>query len=482
MKKLLVTVTLLFTLLSVAIYATPSIFKQSAIHNITEHLGNITDKNTLENAKKHWFKGKKSHLFPKKNAFNKYKKRHKKHKRNIFKQLHVGFGGTSAYDFYAAENNEIIWMSNLDLLLDDNIAENTYYQKIKDFEAEDFSTLQSKLKNSKYIIYWLPKNWSEYWFDTEQIQLAMDKGYIPVFMYWYFGDTLVSALPTEEELVAYKKNNQKLSDFLSKLNGKKMIIMEPEFNKSLITSNEENANTLAQIIADAIDTIKVNNQSLLVSLCMTDTGNRNENTVLSSCGYDNCALGDKSSWDTTEQIYTKLLQKLDFISFQEMLAQFSRDPHNPGTWNHPNPKAYTKSNLGVNLLAQRIVNFSEYLHKKYNKPIFLPYMTIATAVWKDSNDNNAIEQDELDLDGWNDVASNVYQNLSDLKDKLQSKGLFGYAPIALFDHPGHDKGGYQYFMNNEYHLGITKTTAQDTTDIHLLGDILPKSTIIDFIY
>ncbi|CAA6805744.1 MAG: Endo-1,4-beta-xylanase A [uncultured Sulfurovum sp.] len=450
--------------------------RRNSIAGLTQPLNGKNAKKEISEASQYWYKEKKSKFKQTQNTLKVLSPN------DLFNQLAVGYGGSSAYDFHAQEGTSTIWMSSIDLALDPNIGNNGYYQRIKDFEAEDFTELQSKLKNSKYIMYWLPKNWSEYWFSISQIQLAMDNGYVPVFMYWYFGDYLINGLPTQTQIDAYVQNNQRVSNFLSQLNGQKIIIMEPEFNKNAILATQATQDEMASILSTGIDNIKNNNANLLVSLCMTDAGSRSEENMATYCGYENCALGDQFSWNQSSRIYEQLLTKLDFISFQEMVAQFSRDPFNPGTWNNPNPKAYSQSDLGINLLAQRINNMTAFLHEKYNKPVFLPYMTIATATWEDSNANNAIEENELDLDGWTEKASNIYENLHDLRGELQNNGLFGYAPMALFDHPGHDKGGYQYFMNNEYHLGISKTNAQDAVQTHLLGDISPKSNIMDFIY
>lgn len=401
---------------------------------------------------------------------------------NIFSTFGVGYGGASAYPFSNQDSTGTIWMSTVDLALNPNIGSNTYYQRIKNFQPEQFNELQQYLTNSKYLIYWLPKYWSEYWFSTSQIQLAMDNGYTPVFMYWYFGDHLVNGMPTQSDIDAYYANNQKVADFLNKLDGEKIIIMEPEFNKNAIVATQQSQQAFASIISNAITNIKENTPDTLFSLCMTDAGNRGENSTYSSCGYENCALGDQYSWSKPETVYNALLDKIDFVSFQEMVAQFSRDPHNPGTWSQPNPKAYTESEIGINSLAQRINNFTAFLHEKYNKPVFLPYMTIATATWNDANANKQIEEDELDLAGWENKASQVYQDLVDMRGELQSNGMFAYAPMALFDDPSHDKDGYQYFMNNEYHLGITKTGAKDGIDERLHGDLYPKGNILDFIY
>ncbi len=401
---------------------------------------------------------------------------------SLFDSLQVGFGGPGAYDFISEDESETIWMSSIDLALNPHIADNGYYQKIKNFNGEDFTKLQEKLKGSKYITFWLTSNWEEWWFSAEQIQKAMDEGYVPVFIYWYFGDHLIYGMPSSDEVDAYHQNNEKLSHFLAQFEGEKMIIMEPEFNKPAVLSSEENQEQFASILSTAIDTVKVDNDSMLVSLCMTDAGSRDRNTTASYCGYDNCALGDKNSWNRPELIFNKLSDKLDFISFQQVIAQFSRDPSDPGSWDEPNPIAYTESSIGINLLPERINNMSAFLHEKYNKPVFLPYMTVATATWDDTNSNNQIDSDELDLAGWDEKVATTYLRLSELKSELHSNGLFGYAPMALFDHPGHDKGGYQYFMNNEYHLGIIKTNADETVDNHLYGTLEEKANILDFIY
>jgi hypothetical protein len=49
--------------------------------------------------------------------------------------------------------------------------------------------------------------------------------------------------------------------------------------------------------------------------------------------------------------------------------------------------------------------------------------------------------------------------------------MFGYSVMELFDNPRHDYGGYQFFINNEYHLGIIKSSAIDEEDNATNGDI-----------
>ena len=397
---------------------------------------------------------------------------------SIFNEFNVGFGGSGSVAFIS-NGSDRIWVSSVDLLMDSNIAQNSYYQNIRNFNGDKFSLLQSKLKNSKFLVYWLTENWSEEWFSVAKIQQAMNAGYIPVFNYWYFGDKL-NSIPTN--LDDYRENNLKVVEFLNKLNGTKILILEPEFNKNSIVSSDTNQKEFANIIGDAIDIIKSNTTDVLFSLSMMDTGNRGMDETYEKCGYDNCALGDKYEWGKPDIIYTQLLEKLDFISFSQMVAQFSRDPQNSGDWNNPNPIKYSDRDIGIDMLPSRINNLTQFLHNKYNKPIFMPYITIATATWSDTNLNNKIEESEIDKDGWIEKANQTYQNLSQIKSQLQSNGLFGFAPMALFDDPRHDYGGYQFFMNNEYHLGIIGSSSIDEQDNGVDGDIYFKGDILGYIF
>jgi len=399
----------------------------------------------------------------------------------LFTQFNIGFGGSYAFPFSSTTAGEKIWVSSVDLVLDDNIESNEYYSNIKNFDATAFDRVQKSLKNSKFLVYWLVKGWEESWFNVAEIQKAIDAGYTPIFNYWYFGDRL-SNIPTDGEEAEYAEDNKKVASFLNKLHGTKLLILEPEFNKEAIVSTEERQHQFASIISDAIDRIKSESSDVLFSLAMMDTGNRGETQTYEKCGYENCSLGDKYEWGRPSVIYNDLLEKLDFISFQEMIGQFSRDPSNPGTWDNPNPISYSDSEIGIDNLSTRVANFTQYLKEKYNKPVFLPYIAIATATWSDTNGNGAVDSSEINYNGWEDKAETFYRNLSSMKMELQQKGLFGFAPMALFDNPQHDVGGYQYFMQNEYHLGIIKSGAVDATDIATNGDITVKGDIVNILF
>jgi len=377
-------------------------------------------------------------------------------KNYVYDKLQVGYGGSSSFKFY-----DNIWLNSTDLMHGNF---DSVKDEILDFNQSQFNILSTHLQKSKYITYWFTKGWEESWFNLNKIKESIENGKIPVFVYWYFGDEMINGI-TSSDISGYLDDVKKLNTFLDTIKGEHFIILEPEFNKKEILNNQENQNMFIQAIKDSSTILKKQNRKL--SLCMMDTGSRDINSI-NSCGYDNCSYGDKNEWDKVEPIYNALLNELDFISFQQMVGQFSRDDSNPGTWDDPNPKAYTSSELGIDNLAKRIDNFAIYLKEKYNKPVFLPYITIATATWDDINDDDIIDSNELNSSGWITKASNTYRDLN-------STSLFGYSVMSLFDNPTHDNGGYQYFMDNEYHLGIISSdinNSQITGNIKFKGDIL----------
>jgi hypothetical protein len=215
---------------------------------------------------------------------------------------------------------------------------------------------------------------------------------------------------------------------------------------------------------------------------MTDQGSRSVYKTDADCGYVNCALGDKDDWAKLNSMYDYILPHLDFLSFYQILGQFSRDHANSGTWNSPIPRSYSDGERGIDYLPQRIANLSKFLHDTHKKPVYMPYISIPTATWSDSNGNNILEDSEVNPNGWLTKANNVYLGLSQLKTTLKANGLFGYSTMELFDDPRHDYGGYQFLMNNTYHIGIIGSSARDETDIATYGDLRFKGTILNSMF
>ena len=274
-----------------------------------------------------------------------------------------------------------------------------------------------------------------------------------------------------------------MARFLSALKGKKILIMEPEFNKSAIVKDVETQEKFSFILSNAIDRIKdKNSKDLLISISIMDKGIRGVNNHHIGCGYENCSLGDKTTWANSETVINGLLEKLDFISFHQMIGSFSRDYENLGSWNQPNPRTYKDDEIGIDYLGTRILNLTTFLHQKYKKPVFMPFISIATATWDDENSNKKIETTEINYNGWEDKATYIYSELQELKPLLKENGLFGFAIMSLFDNPRQDYEGYQYFMNNEYHLGIIGSGAKDEVDIASDGNLYFKGNVLEYLF
>jgi len=399
----------------------------------------------------------------------------------LLENLNVGFGGRNAFPFAKKESQEAIWLNTADLILDENLAENYNVRSIQNVDVDKFTQLQKYLVKSKYVAYWITKGWQESWFSPSKIQALMDAGYVPIFIYYYFGDAL-DAVPSGELLEAYKEDNLRVSRFMQGLNGTKLFVMEPEFNKNEIMENNVSMKAFAEVMAEAIDAIEQNVSDIYFSLCMTDKGRRADTISSPSCGYAHCALGDEYIWSQTDLIYEHLADRLSFISFQQMVAQFSRDPDNPGSWDNPNPRAFSESYSGIHYLDERIVNLTQYLHQRFKKPVLVPYMTIATATWNDEDNSNTLEAGEIDKEGWNQMAEMVYQGLRGSQESLKDNGLLGYLPMALFDDPRQDFAGYQYFMKNEYHLGLIQSSAKEGVDKYIHGDLEFKGDVLEEVF
>ena len=374
------------------------------------------------------------------------------------------------YPFYM-KNGEIKWMEGLNFILDENLS-GFDYSDIEEFNKTSFIKTISFVKNRKTFTTWFTYSWFENgcpkeWYPLGSIQKVMDKGYVPVFIYYYFGDRYVTSPPPEEEIKKYYDDTQKFADFISQLKGDKIVVIEPEFNKPYI-QDKNKAKKLAEIFSNAIDIIKEKNPNAKITLCMMDTGDRGIDQKLKKCGYENCSLGDKYEWSLADNVYKYIKDKLDFISFQEMVSQFQKSDGKL--------VKFTDSQTGIDNLYLRVNNFSKFLFEKYQKPVILAYVGIASGTWVDKNGNGTIEDDEFNPQGWNKKIYNFYYHMAKIKETLNKNGLILYTPMALIDNPNHDSEGSRFFDRNEYHLGLITTGAKDGEDA-LYGNLKFKAKI-----
>ncbi|WP_022846228.1 hypothetical protein [Desulfurobacterium sp. TC5-1] len=362
-------------------------------------------------------------------------------------------------DFYGV-NGTVVWVELENYILNKTGEIDYYRTNVRDYNETAFEHLQREISDVRYLVYWVTKDWNSEWINTSLLQEAMDGGKIPVFMFWYFGDSL-DVMPTQSDIDAYYAKVNQLKDFLSKLRGIKLVAVEPEFNKGVVETHQSE---FAGIFEKAIDILK-SVPDTYCGLILTDTGSRSG--VYPKCGYATCSLGDKYEWSRFDDLIYQLKDKIDFIGFQEMLSQFTRDPENPSA-----VKVYNYDTLGLKDIRRRIINFADFLYGKWQKPVMLGYTTVATGTWNDTNGNGTIDDGEYDPQGWNSVAEEVYLQIFGNKTELFNHHIFMEGLMAVFDNPHHDLNGYQFFLNNEYHIGIViSNTTDGSFDSHIDGDI-----------
>ncbi|WP_457567849.1 hypothetical protein [Desulfurobacterium sp.] len=365
-------------------------------------------------------------------------------------------------DFYGMDGN-VVWINLEDYILNNTEAIDYYRTSVRDYNETAFKELQKNISSARFLIYWVTRDWEPEWINGTLLQEAMDRGKIPVFMFWYFGDSLY-AMPSQSEIDGYYEKVALLKNFLSGLNGTKLVVVEPEFNEGIVETHQSE---FADIFGRAIDILK-SVPDTYCGLVLTDTGSRNG--VYPKCGYATCSLGDKYEWSRFDDLISRLKERIDFIGFQEMFSQFSRDSDNPDAI-----KVYTYDALGLKDVRQRIINFADFLYDKWKKPVMLGYTTVATGVWNDANGNGIIDAGEYNPQGWNSVAEEVYGRIFGDKDELFKHHIFMEGLMAVFDNPHHDLGGSQFFLNNEYHMGVAiSNTTDGSFDSHIDGNILFK--------
>ena len=402
----------------------------------------------------------------------------------LFGKFNIGIGSAQGIDFEAIDGSKI-WFNVVDLMTpaDLNIS---YYRNIKDYNLTMFEKIQSHLINADSLTLWMVKGWQESWFNKAKLQTLLDNNKTIIFNYWYFGDTIggdnaIDLILAEKD--EYLEDASRLGSFLADLKGTVAVVMEPEFNKASITDSAENSAVFASILKEAMKRIKAQKSDVLLSICPMDTGSRS--SVTSYGGYKRDSLGDKNEWSRFLPVIDILKDELDFITIQEMVGQFTKDSSK-----FPSDElvSYTKDQLGLKDLPKRIENFSSFLNERYYLPVLLGYITLPETGWKDLNGNNLYDDGELIENLWLDESVALYHRLKRNAKSLYNHGLFGFSPMALFDDPDHDLGGYQFFSENEYHIGIIATDAPDDgvagepRSAHMTLKGLNGISILDILY
>jgi len=260
--------------------------------------------------------------------------------------------------------------------------------------------LHKKSCNTNSVSIWITKDWEEEWFDAKVTQKEIiDKGYTPIFMFYYFADEINQEY-IEANKKKYFKQLKKFTTYLHKLNGQKIIILNPEYNMFGV----EKLDSMNDIFLKSYDILRSDTQ-VLVGPCVGDFGN-----------YQN--IDDSKEWRLFDKSLSRSMKKADFIAFQEM-------------------RALTRNSKEDMLRTpQRAYALAKYLHKKYKKPTIFAYAAISS----------------YGKDGEN-IQRNVYKGFVKYIPKMAKDAqLIAFGVFHYFDYPGH----VGYFNEAEEFFGILR--------------------------
>jgi len=258
--------------------------------------------------------------------------------------------------------------------------------------------LQSQSKNTNGVTMWITPGWNEQWYDSKTVQKdIIDRGYTPVFIFYYFADN-ISVQYIQKKEAEYFKFLKKFLNFLEKLDGKKIVILNPEYNENGV----EYYKGMNDIFLKSFQILRKDSQ-VLVGPCVGDFGNYNK-------------VNEPKEWNLFDASLKRAAKEADFIAFQEMRGL---------TRNRPKEILNT---------PKRAYNLAKYLHTTYHKPTMLAYLAVSSY-----GKNGDMLQ------------ANVYKGFVKYLPKMQkdaSLTLFG--TFHYFDYPDH-KG---YFKEGEKFFGV----------------------------
>jgi len=188
---------------------------------------------------------------------------------------------------------------------------------------------------------WITKEWDPSWYDKKQIRQMIERGYTPIFIFYYFGDDISPAYIRSHQK-EYFEHLKRFKAFLKEIKGKKIVILNPEFNENGAESDPymDTINTLSIITLKELPDI-------LAGVCVGDFG-------------DYSKIWDETNWRTFDKGLRFSAKVGDFVAFQEMRALSRNTPDE------------------IRRTALRALALATYLHKRYKKPTFLAYLALSS--------------------------------------------------------------------------------------------------------
>ena len=265
-----------------------------------------------------------------------------------------------------------------------------------------FLYLKKEAPNINAISMWITKNWQENWYPASTVNQMIKEGYIPIYIFYWFADNISPSYVKKHEK-DYFKDLKRFINYLKKIKGKKIIIINPEYNEN----GMEKSKYFDILQAKTILEIKQNVDNTLVGICPGDFGNYN-------------VIWDSINWNMILPSMKYSAKLSDFIAFQEMRA-LTRN------------KSSQISDTPLRALA-----FATFLHQKFKKPTFLAYLAVSS--YKNE-----------------DLQAKVYKDFAKLIPFFKhSANLIGMNIFNYIDVPNH-KG---YFKEAEKYFGVKKSNGE----------------------
>lgn len=278
---------------------------------------------------------------------------------------------------------------------------------------------EAKLDNVNAISLWITRGWNETWYPSNEVnQNIVKKGCTPVFiLYWFADDISVEYIHAHEQ--EYYEYLKRFKSYLDKVKGKKIIVLNPEYNEFGV-ERWRGYNKLLLKSKDILD-----GDDIMIGPCVGDFGN-----------YD--LIDDTQNWKDFDISIKDAIPYFDFIAFQEMRSLTKNRPKD------------------IQNLPKRVQSFSNYLHNKYQKSVFLAYLAVST--WGEDAEK---------------LQSNVFDELSQRQDILKKNGMFGINLFHFLDVPGH----IGYFEQGEEYFGILKSDKRMKPSVPYFKQIQSKKEI-----
>lgn len=282
-------------------------------------------------------------------------------------------------------------------------SDNFYSFKDSNRTGENVSiteVLQKQSLDTSSVSIWITKDWKEDWYSVESTQKSIiNKGYTPMFMFYFFADEINPAFVKKHEK-EYFKTLRRFTSYLKKLKGQKIVVLNPEYNMFGV----EKWDGMNDIFLQSFKILREDSQ-VIVGPCVGDFGNYGK-------------VNEPKEWILFDGSINRAAKKADFIAFQEM-------------------RALTRNSKQDMLrTSQRAYYFSKYLRKKYKKPTLLAYVAISSY----GKDGEAIQAD-------------VYKGFVKYLPKMKKESkLMAFGTFHYFDYPTH----VGYFNEAEEYFGLLR--------------------------